>query len=119
MVFSRVPAPIQSDYSLRIISIDDKELPTPVLLRDAYGKYLSSHTAMSHYNYAVRGLALSLLDQKLGDARRYRNILETSFINNSAVYEIVGIEYDTLDYWRTGRISKINVIQRFKSGQDL
>lgn len=119
MVFSRVPAIVQSDYTLRIISINEQKLTPPILLRDAYGKYLSSSTAMSHYNYAIRGLASSIQSQKLGEARRFRSILETSFLNNSAVYELVGIEYNTIDYWRSGQILTINVIKEFKLGQEL
>lgn len=112
-VFSGVPPKSQEQYDARILEFKGKALNPPVFLKDARGLYLIDSVALPQYSYLVRLLGVSIAGDSPEDIARNRQALEKNFLARPVSYEIVKVRFDTLEYFREGKISEINSVAVF------
>ncbi|MCH7883371.1 hypothetical protein IIA95_03070 [Patescibacteria group bacterium] len=114
-VFRDVPSKIQAGYAIRILEYEGKPLNPPIFLKNAYGLYVNTNMASPQYSYIVRVLGENIVRKQQEEIKRHREILERSFLSQSVTYEVVKIEFDTLDRWGTEEWIKMERIIIFNT----
>lgn len=115
-VFTRVPPESNTEYTLKILEYEGRKLDPPIFLKDAYKTYLTPSIAPPTYNYIVQSLADNVIAEQPDKVEQYRNALEGGFLSREAVYEIVEIRFDTLEYYKTGKFYESESVAIFRIG---
>lgn len=112
-VFSGVPPKFQVKYDARFLEFGGKTLDPPVFFKAARGRHLKDSVALPQYSYLVNLLAEAIAQNNSEDIARQRQTLEGNFISRPLVYEIIKVRFDTLEYFKTGRILEIERVAVF------
>lgn len=112
-VFTRVPQKLNTEYAVKIAEYGNRKLDPPVFFADARGIYVKNSVALPTYNYIIQSLGANVEAGQPSKIKQYREALEESFLSLPVVYEIVRIEFDTLELWNTGKFSEVGNVTAF------
>lgn len=114
-VFTIVPSEFETEYTIRILEYDDKQMHPPVFFKDAYEEYFKKYLGIPRYNYMIQTLGESIEAGRAAEIQQRREALEKFFPPQHVVYEIVEVRFNTFKYWESGEFIEVESIAVFTS----
>lgn len=114
-LFSRVPAPVQREYRIRMTAMDGTRLGEPVPYEETT---LPMHQAGPAQNI-MSALGHAYARGDVDALATYRTIWESRYLHplTSASYQLVKVEYDIAERYECGCYRSETVITEFSMGQ--
>lgn len=113
-LFSRVPPRIQSEFEIRILEINDKNINPPVRLREDSEVFKSGGTSEKELHDISERLGRAALSKNEEDIALARRELESKLVK-SISYEVSHIDFDILDRWQNGKVISERSLARFSN----
>ncbi len=112
-LFQNAPQPVGHEDVIRFTHIDGRKLDEPVYTYDA--AEVLGIVGRNQFIVWEQYLVAAITHKDAEAIRRHRLDFE-KIINRPISYQLVTIEYDTIERWRTGAILSAEVIQSYTSG---
>lgn len=114
-LFQNAPQPIVRENVIRFTHVDGKKLAEPVYTDDA--AEILGIVSRNQYIVWEQHLVAAITNRDTEAIRRSRLGFE-EVINHPVSYQLVTIEYDTVERWRTGALRSVEVLQSYTSGDE-
>ncbi len=116
-LYSKVPPPLQNEFSVLIYKIADERFSPPLFIDDTKGLVFSRMIDYGHtIVHDVEALGKAVSSGQKMNVGRARESLEKNFLHLPVVYEVVRISFNPIDRWKTGNLLQINSLAIFTSG---
>jgi hypothetical protein len=102
-------------YGVKLRSAGDRVFDPPLDFKRADGIVANPHDIVSAFNIDMLGFALEKGDSAAAD--RYRGLLEANALPKAARWDLVRLDYDPVDRWKTGRAAE-SIVRSFGTGHD-
>jgi hypothetical protein len=116
-LFSEIPEPSISDYSIRITTIDGQELATPLFFEEAK-RYLPNAYQRSDAYQLIQRLGTAVERSQRGKVRELQAVLDERWLAEvgTAEYEVVRREFDLLERAQCDCYTDVTVLSRGAKG---
>ncbi len=111
-LFVTVPPRVQSGFDIMFVSIEGKRLETPLPLLSRPDVFLSEGISGRDLSTISERLAHSITGRRNDQITAIRGEIETHFARQAS-YVVRAYSYDTLEYFKSGRIATSTVLAEF------
>lgn len=113
-LFSKVPARIQSDFSMLIHQLGQEKFDPPIFFEEVAELYDTSIYSRTEFHTLIQRLALSIKGARQKEAMSFRGSLEKKFQARPVVYEIVERGFDVMERRKERKFLYIRSIIKFE-----
>lgn len=112
-LFRVVPQPEASAFRVRITAVDGKTLAAPLFFDEA-GPIVSKNQTLN-YRFIEEALGKAVAAQDSARIEAARRSIEDSFTANQVRYEVIEVNYRTIEYWKTRTYDTLRVLASFET----
>lgn len=114
-LFSKVPDPIQEEYTIAIKSFEGNEIESPVFFENAADFFSEEKGTPSFYQQTIQELGRKIELNEQDSISNFRKILEGGFKSYPVSYDVIFLKYHVIDYWTEQKVIETRKIASFQA----